>query len=163
MAPTQARSDKGWHQPPPRETPRLRLKPKDVPTGRVDGAWWPHSADLAVEIPDLVAVLSVRLGQISDVLYKAAEWERAPVKMPIGGRSVRISAYHRQPDHTIEVLGLRGQRVVLLVVPADTEEHAAHDILMAAAAADDSATIDTLLATARLGARASHHLTRRGL
>jgi hypothetical protein len=49
----------------------------------------------------------------------------------------------------IEVLGLGGQRVVLLVVPADTEEHAAHDILMAAAAPDDAATIDTLLATAR--------------
>jgi len=39
--------------------------------------------------------------------------------------------------------------VVLLVVPADTEEHVAHDILMAAAAPDDTATIDTLLATAQ--------------
>ena len=62
---------------------------------------------------------------------------------------MRISGYHRQPDNTIEVLGLGGQRVVLLVVPADTEEHVAHDILMAAAAPDDTATIDTLLATAQ--------------
>ena len=63
MTQTHVRSDKGWHQPPPQETPRLRLKPKGLPTGRVDGAWWPHSDDLAAEIPDLVAVLSVRLGQ----------------------------------------------------------------------------------------------------
>ena len=149
MTQTPARSDKGWHQPPPLETPRLRLKPKGLPTGRVDGAWWPHSDDLAAEIPDLVAVLSVRLGQISDVLYKMTEWIRPPVKMPIGGRSVRISGYHRQPDNTIEVLGLGGRRVVLLVVPAGTEEHVAHDILMAAAAPDDAATVDTLLATAQ--------------
>ena len=149
MTPTHTRSDKGWHQPPPQETPRLRLKPKGLPIGRVDGAWWPHSTDLAAEIPDLVAVLSVRLGQISDVLYNMTEWVRPRVKMPIGGRKVRISGYHRQPDNTIEVLGLGGQRVVLLVVPADTEEHVAHDILMAAAAPDDTATIDTLLATAQ--------------
>jgi hypothetical protein len=148
MTQTHVRSEKGWHQPPPQETPRLRLKPKGLPTGRVDGAWWPHSADLAAEIPDLVAVLSVRLGQISDVLYKMTEWVRPPVKMQIGGRKVRISGYHRQPNNTIEVLGLGGQRVVLLVVPADTEEHMAHEILMAAAAPDETATIDSLLATA---------------
>ena len=148
MTPTHVRSDKGWRQPPPQETPRLRLKPKDLPTGRVDGAWWPHSADLAAEIPDLVAVLSVRLGQISDVLYKMTEWVRPPVKMSIGGGKVRISGYHRQPDNTIEVIGLGGQRVVLLVVPADTEEHAAHDILMAAAVPDDAETVQALLATA---------------
>jgi hypothetical protein len=125
------------------------LKPKGLPTGRVDGAWWPHSADLAAEIPDLVAVLSVRLGPISDVLYQMTEWVRPPIKMPIGGRSVRVAGYHRQPDNTVEVIGLGGQRVVLLVVPADTEEHAAHDILMAAAAPDDATTIDTLLAAAQ--------------
>lgn len=149
MTPTHVRSEKGWNQPPPQETPRLRLKPKGLPTGRVDGAWWPHSADLSAEIPDLVAVLSVRLGQISDVLYKMTEWVRPPVKMSIGGRTVRVSGYHRQPDNTIEVVGLGGQRVVLLVVPADTEEQVAHDILMAAAAPDNTATIDTLLATAQ--------------
>ena len=148
MTPTAVRSEKGGHQPPPLETPRLRLKPKGLPAGRVDGAWWPHSDDLAAEIPDLVAVLSVRLGQISDVLYKMTEWVRPPVKMQIGGRKVRISGYHRQPDNTIEVLGLGGQRVVLLVVPADTEEHVAHEILMDAAAPDETATIDSLLATA---------------
>ncbi len=48
----------------PQNTPRLRLKPKAPSTGHVDGAWWPHSDDLAAELPDLLAVLSVRLGPI---------------------------------------------------------------------------------------------------
>ncbi|MFZ0229157.1 MAG: DUF5994 family protein, partial [Mycobacterium sp.] len=50
-------------------TPRLRLKPKAPTSGHVDGAWWPHSDDLAMELPDLLAVLSVRLGAIDSVVY----------------------------------------------------------------------------------------------
>jgi hypothetical protein len=55
---------------PPKNTPRLRLKPKAPATGYVDGAWWPHSDDLPIELPDLLAVLSVRLGPIDRVIYK---------------------------------------------------------------------------------------------
>ena len=44
--------------PGPENTPRLRLKRKAPRTGYVDGAWWPHSDDLAAELPDLLAVLS---------------------------------------------------------------------------------------------------------
>ena len=40
----------------PENTPRLRLKPKAAMTGHVDGAWWPRSDDLAIELPDLLAV-----------------------------------------------------------------------------------------------------------
>ena len=43
---------------PPEKTPRLRLKPKAPTSGYVDGAWWPHSDDLPIELPDLLAVLS---------------------------------------------------------------------------------------------------------
>lgn len=52
----------------PARTPRLRLKPKAPQSGYVDGAWWPHSDDLRSELPDLLAVLSVRLGRIDRVL-----------------------------------------------------------------------------------------------
>jgi hypothetical protein len=30
----------------------------------VDGAWWPHSASIAGELPELIEVLSPRLGQV---------------------------------------------------------------------------------------------------
>ncbi len=147
MAPAVHRSSIGWKQPPPRQTPRLRLKPKGANTGRVDGAWWPHSENLEAEIPDLLAVLSVRLGPISYVLYRMTEWIKARSTMPIGERFVRLGGHHRQPSNTVEVRGLGGRKVILLVVPATTGPDRAHAIMMAAAAPDNAATVDELLAT----------------
>jgi hypothetical protein len=129
----------------PQATPRLRLKPKAPTTGYVDGAWWPHSDDLAVELPDLLAVLSVRLGPIDSVVYNLAEWAIAPKKFPTGGRMVRLAGFHRQPVNTVEVIGINRTKLVLLVVPNRTDPEHAHAIMMAAAAPDNASTIDDLL------------------
>ncbi|MBB3605374.1 hypothetical protein FHT40_005058 [Mycolicibacterium sp. BK556] len=146
MTQSEARPAVGWKEPPPQHTPRLRLKPKGPLTGRVDGAWWPHSDNLEAEVPDLLAVLSVRLGPISYVLYKMTEWVKAVGKMPIGGRFVRLGGYQRQPSNTVEIQGLGGRKVVLLVVPAATDPHRAHTIMMAASVPGNASTVDELLA-----------------
>ena len=112
--------DVGRHYTPPEHTPRLRLKPKTPQGGHVDGAWWPHSNDLAAELPDLLAVLSVRLGRIDRVLYNVNEWAKPPKKLATGRRRVRLDGYLRQPTNTIEVLGLNRNRIGLLVVPPNT-------------------------------------------
>ncbi len=129
----------------PQATPRLRLKPKAPTSGHVDGAWWPHSDDLAMELPDLLAVLSVRLGPIDRVTYNLAEWATAPKKFPTGGRMVRLSGYHRQPVNTIEVIGINRTKLVLLVVPTRTDPGHAHDIMMSAAGPNNASSIDGLL------------------
>lgn len=147
MTPPNSRATLGWKQPVPQQTPRLRLKPQGPLTGRVDGAWWPHSGDLAAEVPDLLAVLSVRLGPISYVLYKITEWVKIKSKVPIDGTLVRFDGYHRQPDNTIEIQGSGGRNIVLLVVPAPTDPDRAHAIMMAAAAPGNSSTVAELLAT----------------
>ena len=49
----------------PRYPLRLRLRPKALTTGYVDGAWWPRSRDLAAELPALLAVPAVRLGGVA--------------------------------------------------------------------------------------------------
>jgi hypothetical protein len=136
----------GWKQTPPENTPRLRLKPKAPgTTGYVDGAWWPHSNDLLRELPDLLAVLSVRLGAIDRVIYNLTEWATAPKKLPIDGHMVRLAGYYRQPVNTIELLGASGKQVVLLVIPPETDPDRAHDAMMAASKRDDATTIDGLL------------------
>lgn len=61
LAPQSNRTYVGRHLTPPDHTPWLRLNPKAPHTGYVDGAWWLHSDDLSAELPDLLAVLSVRL------------------------------------------------------------------------------------------------------
>ena len=145
MGPRQDRTDVGRDPTPPEHTPRLRLKPKAPRCGYVDGAWWPHSDDLITELPDLLAVLSVRLGRVDRVLYKLNDWAKAPTKLATGGRSVRLDGFRLQPPNTIEVLGRNRNRIVLLVVPPHTDPDRAHATLMAAAAPDNDSTVDGLL------------------
>jgi Family of unknown function (DUF5994) len=144
MTQQQDRTDAGRHQTPPEHTPRLRLKPKAPPTGYVDGAWWPRSDDLTAELPDLLAVLSVRLGPIDRVLYKLNDWAKAPAKLATGGRAVRLDGYRLQPPNTVEVLGLNRNRIVLLVVPPHTDPDHAHATMAAAGRSNDS-TVDAVL------------------
>jgi hypothetical protein len=141
----QVLNDVGRQYTSPEHTPRLRLKPKAPQSGYVDGAWWPRSDDLAAELPDLLAVLSVRLGRISRVMYNVNEWAKPSAKLATGGRVVRLDGYQRQPTNTIEVLGPNRNRIVLLVVPANTDADEAHTTLMAAAAPSNDSTVDTLL------------------
>ena len=145
MAPRQDRTGVGRHPTPPDHTPRLRLKPKAPHSGYIDGAWWPRSDELTTELPDLLAVLSVRLGRIDRVLYKLNDWANAPAKLAIGGRVVHLDGYRLQPPNTVEVLGLDGNRIVLLVVPPHTDPDRAHATMMAAAAQDNDSTVDGLL------------------
>ena len=132
-------------QTPPERTPRLRLKPKAPLSGYVDGAWWPHSDDLTAELPDLLAVLSVRLGPIDRVIYSLNEWAKAPKKLATDGRTVRLDGYRLQPLNTVEVLGLNRNKIVLLVVPQQTDPDQARTTLMAAAGPDNASTVDSLL------------------
>lgn len=129
----------------PARTPRLRLKPKAPQSGYVDGAWWPHTDDLSAELPDLLAVLSVRLGRIDRVLYHLSAWAKAPRKLSTGGRTVRLDGYQRQPINTVEVLGLDGDRLTLLVIPPRTDAVDAHRTMMTAAQPHNAATVDGLL------------------
>jgi hypothetical protein len=129
------------------------LKPKAPISGHVDGAWWPRSDDLLSELPDLLAVLSVRLGAVDRVMYHLSEWPPMPARLHTGGRAVRLDGFTRQPAHTIEVLGLGRERVLLLVVPPHTDPDMAHDTMMTAAAPNNVSTVNDMLGSARLVAR----------
>jgi hypothetical protein len=146
MARSESRALSGARTNGPENTPRLRLKPKAPTTGHVDGAWWPHSDDLARELPDLLAVLSVRLGGVDRVLYKLTEWETPPKRISVGGRPVRLDGYRRQPTSTLEVLGTGDARVLLLVIPPHTDPDIAHETMMTAAAPSNASSVDGLLA-----------------
>ena len=139
------RMDAGRRHTPPVHTPRLKLKPKAPQSGYVDGAWWPHSADLTAELPDLLSVLSVRLGPIGRVIYNVNEWETPPAKFATGGRTVRLDGYHLQPINTVEVIGLNRNKIVLLVVSPHADPDQAHAIMMSAAGPSNVSTAESLL------------------
>jgi hypothetical protein len=146
MTRQESRTASGRTHTGPDNTPRLRLKPKAPTTGQVDGAWWPHGEDLSAELPDLLAVLSVRLGAIDRVMYNLAEWATVPRRLQTGGRSVRLDGYQRQPANTLGVLGVGREKLLLLVVPPNTDAAQAHETMMTAAAPDNASTVGDLLA-----------------
>jgi Family of unknown function (DUF5994) len=137
--------DGGRRHAPPEHTPRLRLKPKAPQSGYVDGAWWPHSEDLTAELPDLLSVLSVRLGPIGRVIYNLNEWAKPPAKFTTGGRTVRLDGYRLQPVNTVEVLGFNRNKIVLMVVSPHADPDQAHAIMMTAAGPNNAATVESLL------------------
>ncbi|MGO9692960.1 MAG: DUF5994 family protein [Mycobacterium sp.] len=126
-------------------TPRFRLKLTAHGSGYVDGAWWPRSDDLMTELPDLIAVLSVRQGAISRVVYNLTEWRTTPTELVTSGRAVQLDGYRGQPPGTVEVLDAKGNKIVLLVVPFHIDPDQAHAIVMAAAAPGNVSSVDNLL------------------
>lgn len=131
---------------PSRPTPRLTLKPPAPATGSVDGAWWPASADLTTELPALLETLTSRLGRIERVSYNLATWDTAPRRLDIGGRRLRLGGFNAQHPHTVDVIGPNATRLVLLVLPPETDEATAQRILASASRGDNADSIDSLLA-----------------
>lgn len=145
MTSEEGRAVSGERRTGPENTPRLRLKPKAPISGRVDGAWWPRSNNLVKELPDLLAVLSVRLGAIERVMYNLTEWAKAPGRLLTGGRAVRLDGYSRQPANILEVRGIGRDQILLLVVPPYSNPDQAHEMMMTAAAPDNASSVDDLL------------------
>ncbi|WP_328593170.1 DUF5994 family protein [Lentzea tibetensis] len=129
----------------PRHSLRLRLRPKAPTTGHVDGAWWPRSRDLVAELPALLAVLAVRLGDVMRVSYNLTEWNSAPRRMADDGRQTRLDGFISRPAHTVDLVAGNRHRLTLLVVPSDTDPSAAHQTMMRASGRDNTETIDDLL------------------
>src|ERR1700742_1788481 len=99
----QNRTTPGSQQATPTTRPRLRLKPKAPATGYVDGAWWPRSDDLGTELPDLLAVLSVRLGLMQRVLFNLGDWGKEQTEFELGCEPVGLAGSTGQPVDTIQV------------------------------------------------------------
>lgn len=135
------------HRTGPVHTPRLRIKPKARMTGHVDGAWWPCSNDLPSELPDLLVVLSARLGSVDQGMYDLAVWAKAPGRLATAGQSIRLDGFSHQPANTLEVLGVGCERILLMVVPPTTDADIAHKAMMTAAAPGNVSTVGDMLGT----------------
>jgi hypothetical protein len=72
---------------------RLQLKPYRSASEHIDGAWWPRSTCLVDELPDLVASLSDRLGQVVMVGYRRNGWHETPPVAEIGGRTIELLGF----------------------------------------------------------------------
>jgi hypothetical protein len=87
-----------------------------------DGAWFPRSRDLTVEVPELIAELDRRGVRIERFTYALDAWSPAPRKVVVQGRTVRTGGF-RSMDPGIVCLTWDGgmKRADLLVVPPETD------------------------------------------
>jgi uncharacterized protein DUF5994 len=87
-----------------------------------DGAWFPRSRDLSVELPELIAALDRRGLHVERFTYPLEVWTPAARKIVVGGRQVRTGGF-RSMDPGVVCLTWGGgtQRADLLVVPPETD------------------------------------------
>jgi hypothetical protein len=87
-----------------------------------DGAWFPRTRDLSIEVPELIAELHRRGVRIERFTYALDAWSPAPRKLVVQGRTVRTGGF-RSMDPGVVCLTWDGgsKRADLLVVPPETD------------------------------------------
>ncbi|MEY9850114.1 DUF5994 family protein [Streptacidiphilus sp. MAP5-3] len=112
---------------------RLALTP-DGPRPRLDGAWWPHSRNLADQLPALIEELEQAWGRITRAAVNEAAWTQLRHSVPVGSHDVRVNWYNSTHDpHSITVFSYRIGEWELLVVPPESAPWRAKQLMTAAA------------------------------
>lgn len=84
--------------------------------GDIDGAWWPHTASVAAELPGLIEALHRPLGEIVDISINWSATECAPDLNSMCYGAMVIPGRASGPQRLMAVTGARGH-ATLLVVP----------------------------------------------
>src|SRR3954451_25114873 len=87
-----------------------------------DGAWFPRSRDLALELPELIAELDRRGLRVERFTYALDAWSPVARKIVVVGRTGRTGAF-RSMDAGVVCLPWDGgrRRADLLVAPPETD------------------------------------------
>ncbi|MGW0659278.1 DUF5994 family protein [Streptodolium elevatio] len=124
---------------------RLARTPAGQAAGRLDGAWWPRSRDLARELPSLVRAME-DMGGITRATVNPKLWQGVPRQVPASGRLVKVGWFTDEQDlHEIMLLSYRVGRWELLVVPPETEPDTARRMMAAASTAGDMRSATALV------------------
>lgn len=114
--------------PPLSSTSAVRLRLVSQPAQghmarRVDGVWWPHSPDLASELPRLLGGLPHAWGQVTSVLVDEAVWSAFPGRLLVANQVVRLrrTTTQRSPSLVCLLAPGRGRWDLLVVPPAATD------------------------------------------
>jgi hypothetical protein len=129
---------------------RVRLRPAGTKTDvAFDGAWWPRSRLLSVELPELVAALDSLGVRIERFTYAVGAWDEAPArKVAVDGRTVRTGGFLSM-DQTLVSLTVDGdRRLDLLVVPPEADALTGVRALRLAGLREQSSSAQRVLADA---------------
>lgn len=110
----------------------VRVSLAGVLGGSIDGAWWPRTAAMARELPDLIDALRPALGEISGIDLNWSAHSPTPVLSTMSP-DVASRITRNAPHHRLMVLASPSAVVSLLVVPSMTAPALAMMVLRRAA------------------------------
>jgi len=123
----------------------LRLNMAEDSGKRLDGAWWPQSRDLAVELADLVDHCPPRFGRIVRAVFSPPDWDPGPRRIPVGGGYVKVGSFPRDDSHLIHLtMSDRTVLYVLVVPPGFTDDQGDEALLAAATSGNAHSAADLL-------------------
>jgi hypothetical protein len=108
---------------------RLALCERDRTRGAVDGAWWPKTLDLRVELPDLLALFGLWIGAVHRVVYDPSVWSPAPTRVIRHSEMVSLNPYRLVFSDTIYLMGTHSRDAVLFVLPPSSSDEDAKRVL----------------------------------
>lgn len=107
--------------------------------GPLDGGWWPHSRDLAVEAADLVDHFPEHVGgRIVRMLFSRPDWDAPagaalPRQIQVRRGTVKVGSFPSDDTHLMILTMSSGARLRLLVIPSATGQAQARAALEQAA------------------------------
>ena len=132
----------------------VRLQLLDHPDGThpalttLDGGWWPHTRELALELPLLVGAFAERGVRVTRVTYHPSLWLIAPPKLRLDGRVLHLGWLRDIDPNLVSLQTAEDARIELLVVPPEASAELADRAMAAAAAAGNSTAPAELLRAA---------------
>lgn len=109
---------------------RLERREPSAADGFADGGWWPHTRDLGLELPLLLATFRSHGQQVARVVYNPAAWDPAPSALTVSGDVVRLERSSGREPALLSLVGAPGvTRTDLIVIPPRTDRRAAERVL----------------------------------
>lgn len=131
-----ARTEDGLGAGPVAAGARLPLRllmSSSVGRGAMDGAWWPQSRDLQIELADLVDHFPKEIGQIGHAVYSTPDWLPAPRRIKVARGFIKADSFPRDDTHLILLRTPGGEFLRVMVVPPASTPDVAHSAMKIAA------------------------------
>lgn len=98
----------------------LRLQLFEPPDrAALDGAWWPQSRDINIELADLVDRFPAAIGRVDRALYCRPDWDTQPRNVRVARGTLKTGSFPRDDTHLMILSMSTHTRLNLLVVPPD--------------------------------------------
>jgi hypothetical protein len=112
-------------RPPLGDESRVRLRDPDGTASRfIDGGWWPHSSDLAAELPSLIAEIEpTAYPKTWAITYNLADWAKPPHYIMVGHHRIRTGGFNNPTNKAmISLMDSAGwAHIDLVVIPPGTD------------------------------------------